>query len=95
VRAAWPVPAINRSYGYYCLGYGLGLCGEFPYVPHHFNGVAYDFEGAFEPGMVICIESYIGDEQHSEGVKLEDQVLITENGAERMTNYPFCQTLLD
>ena len=94
-RAAWPIPAANRGYGYYCLGHGLGLCGEFPYIPHYFDDVPYDFEGCFEPGMVICIESYIGEEQHTEGVKLEDQYLITENGVENMTNYPFSQALLN
>ena len=94
-RAAWPIPASHRGHGYYCLGHGLGLCGEFPYIPHAFDGVPYDFEGAFRPGMVICIESYIGEEAEAAGVKLEDQFLITETGAERMTTYLFCQALLD
>ena len=94
-RAAWPVPPANRGHGYYCLGHGLGLCGEFPYVPHYFDDVPYDFEGSFEPGMVICIESYIGEESQQAGVKLEDQFLITQAGVERMTNYPFDQAFLD
>ncbi len=94
-RAAWPIPDANRGHGYYCLGHGLGLCGEFPYVPHYFDDVPYEFEGCFEPGMVICIESYIGEETQHEGVKLEDQFLITQDGVERMTNYPFCQAFLD
>jgi len=93
-RAAWPIPDAYRGYGYYCLCHGLGLCGEFPYVPHFFKDVPYSFEGSFEPGMVICIESYIGEEQLAEGVKLEDQFLITENGVEKMTNYPFSKMLL-
>ena len=93
-RKAWPVPPEHRGHGYYCLAHGLGLCGEFPYVPHAFDGVPYTFEGGFEPGMVICVESYVGAETESEGVKLEDQFLITETGAERMTNYPFCDALL-
>ncbi|WP_299484080.1 Xaa-Pro peptidase family protein [uncultured Roseibium sp.] len=93
-KAAWPIPAANRGYGYYCLGHGLGLCGEFPYISHHFDGVPYALEAAFEPGMVICIESYIGEEQAAEGVKLEDQFLITDDTVERLTNYPFCSALL-
>ena len=94
-RAAWPVPAEYRGHGYYCLAHGLGLCGEFPYVPHYFEGQPYGFEGGFRPGMVICIESYIGAEQEAQGVKLEDQYLITTTGAERLTTYPFCDALLD
>lgn len=93
-RAAWPIPADYRGHGYYCLGHGLGLCGEYPYIPHHFDGVPYAFDGSFEPGMVICIESYIGAEAESEGVKLEDQFLITDTGVERLTNYPFNAALL-
>ena len=93
-RAAWPIPPENRGWGYYCLAHGLGLCGEYPYVPHAFPDQPYGFDGAFEPGMVICIESYIGAEQAAEGVKLEDQFLITDTGVERMTTYPFCKRLL-
>jgi len=93
-RAAWPVPPEYRGHGYYCLGHGLGLCGEFPYVPHYFDDVPYAFDGQFEPGMVICVESYIGAEADSEGVKLEDQFLITADGLERMTTYPFSDALL-
>ena len=93
-RAAWPIPETYRGHGYYCLGHGLGLCGEFPYIPHYFEGQPYAFDGSFEPGMVICIESYIGDEAHAEGVKLEDQFLITQDGVERLTNYAFSAALL-
>ncbi len=94
-RAAWPVPAAYRGHGYYCLAHGLGLCGEFPYVPHYFEGQPYAFDGEFRPGMVICIESYIGAEQEAQGVKLEDQYLITPTGAERLTTYPYCDALLN
>jgi len=93
-RRAWPVPPEHRGHGYYCLAHGLGLCGEYPYVPHAFDGVPYDFEGAFEPGMVVCVESYIGAAAEAEGVKLEDQFLITQTGVERLTTYPFCGRLL-
>lgn len=93
-KAAWPIPRENQGHGYYCLGHGLGLCGEFPYIPHSFEGVPYTFEGAFEPGMVICIESYIGEEQAAQGVKLEDQFLITDDGVERLTTFPFSEALL-
>jgi Xaa-Pro aminopeptidase len=50
--------------------------------------------GVFESGMVVCIESYIGDPVSAQGVKLEDQFLITSTGVERLTTYPFDQSLL-
>jgi hypothetical protein len=36
----------------------------------------------------LCVESFIGAEGGKEGVKLEEQVLITEAGAERLSSYP-------
>ena len=39
-------------------------------------------------------EIYIGDVDDREGVKLEDQVLITENGFENETSYGFDERLL-
>ena len=38
--------------------------------------------------MVLCVESYIGSEGGSEGVKLEEQILITEDGNEQLSTYP-------
>ncbi len=44
--------------------------------------------------MTLCIESYIGAEGGSEGVKLEEQVLVTANGAELLSSFPFEEALL-
>jgi Xaa-Pro dipeptidase len=93
-RNAWPIPAEHQPFGYYCILHGLGLCGEHPYVPMAVPNQAYEFPGELEPGMVVCCESYIGDERSQQGVKLEDQFLITETGAERLTTYPFDVRLL-
>ena len=38
--------------------------------------------------MTLCVESYIGTSGGHEGVKLEEQILITEDGHEKLTNYP-------
>jgi Xaa-Pro dipeptidase len=93
-RAAWPVPVEHQRFGYYCVGHGLGLCGEPPYVPLAVEGVPYPMAGEFEPNMVFCVESFIGDSETGQGVKLEDQYLITETGAERLTSYPFSRAML-
>ena len=39
--------------------------------------------------MTICLESYVGAEGGAEGVKLEQQVLVTADGAEVLSTYPF------
>ena len=41
-----------------------------------------------EPGMAMCIEAFVGAKSGGEGVKLEQQVLITETGNELLTKYP-------
>jgi Xaa-Pro aminopeptidase len=44
--------------------------------------------------MTLCVEAYIGAVGGREGVKLEEQVLITENGIENLTKCPFGPDLL-
>ncbi len=39
--------------------------------------------------MVICLESYLGPLDGGEGVKLEDQVLITEDGLAMLSILPY------
>ena len=38
--------------------------------------------------MTLCVESVIGTEGGKEGVKLEEQVPITDDRAERLSSYP-------
>lgn len=70
---------------YTVLYHGVGLYDEFLaiYFPNIWDDVGYD--SVLEPGMVICIESYLGRQSGRPGVKLEDQVLITETGHELLT----------
>ena len=44
--------------------------------------------------MVVCVESYIGDPVTHQGVKLEDQYIVTDTGVECMTDYPFADALM-
>ena len=79
---------------YSVMYHGVGLCDEYPsiYYPDDFEAVGYD--GVLEPGMVICVESYVGRVGGREGVKLEEQVLITEDGHDLLSSYPFEEDLL-
>jgi Xaa-Pro dipeptidase len=82
------VPRMNRA-----IAHGIGLCNEYPLVinQEYFAG-AYD--GILEAGMVLCVESYVGEPGGREGVKLEEQVLITDAGAVKLSSYPFEERLL-
>ena len=86
---AWKVPEQHQKSRYYCVGHGLGMAGEFPNIPHFSSSDPYPLQGHLVPGMVICIESYIGTEQSAQGVKLEDQFLVTEDSVVRMSEYHF------
>ena len=80
---------------YSVIFHGVGLCDEYPaslYVEDYEAGAGYD--GLLEPGMTICIESYIGEVGGAEGVKLEQQVLITETGYQLLSTFPFETDLL-
>lgn len=93
-RQAWSVPEEHAEGCYYCVGHGLGMIGEYPNLPFHVPGARYPLDDVFEPGMVFCVESYIGSSTSGQGVKLEDQLLITETGVEIMNDYPFEERLL-
>jgi Xaa-Pro dipeptidase len=84
----WAVPERLAPFGYYCVAHGLGMSGEYPYIPLQRPGEPFPLDGHFEPGMVICIESYIGDPDIGRGIKLEDQYLITNTGAELLSTSP-------
>ena len=44
--------------------------------------------GQFEKNMTVTIESYIGEVGGKEGVKLEQQYMVGENGLELMSHHP-------
>jgi Xaa-Pro aminopeptidase len=75
--------------------HGVGLCDEYPaiYYPEDAEETGYD--GIFEADMTICLESYVGEAGGPEGVKLEEQVLVTPTGAEVLSTYPFEDRLFD
>jgi Xaa-Pro aminopeptidase len=92
-RRAYDVPERHRDYGYYVLAHGLGMAGEHPNVPRVESDGSFDFPGSIEENMVLCIESYVGDPDSHQGVKLEDQFLVRADSVERLSTYPFCAAL--
>ena len=55
-------------------------------VPHPWDRAGWD--GFVEPGMVLCVETFVGRRGWGEGVKLEEQVLVPEDGREVLSDYP-------
>ncbi len=88
------LPEEYRDQRYGVMMHGVGLCDEYPaiYYPEDLESDGYD--GIVEAGMVFCIEAYVGAVGGKNGVKLEEQVVITTNGIEKMSKYPFEEVLL-
>ena len=70
------------------------MCDEYPRInPKHRGQNPY--EGNIKEGMVLAIESYMGPIGESNGVKLEEQILVTIEGHEILSSYPFEESLLE
>ncbi|MBZ7924970.1 hypothetical protein LAC81_29980 [Ensifer adhaerens] len=57
-----------------------------------FDGGGHD--GVVEENMVFCVESFVGDPYGGEGVKLEEQILVTANGPVKLSSYVYEEQLL-
>ena len=81
-------PPLEDYNSYTLLSHGVGLCDEYPsaYVRESWNEIGYD--AVLEPGMVMCVEAFVGPKSGSEGVKLEQQILTTDTGNELLTTHP-------
>ncbi|MEX0758208.1 MAG: M24 family metallopeptidase, partial [Tistlia sp.] len=67
------------------LAHGIGLCNEYPLIVDPSAWEAGGVEGRVEAGMVFCVEAFAGEPGGREGVKLEQQILVTETGPELLS----------
>ena len=86
VAKSWVLPEAYYGNRYPCIVHGIGLCDEWPMVKYPTE--VTDEKGQFEKDMTITVESYIGEVGGKEGVKLEQQYLIKENGLELLSHHP-------
>ncbi len=92
-KQSYPVPEEFQQNAYSCILHAVGMCDEYPRINYPFRGPT-PYDGVIEAGMVLCIESYMGAVGERDGVKLEQQVLVTDDGYELLSNYPFEEDLL-
>lgn len=77
-----------QEVGPYCLGHGVGLSlHDRPF----FN--RQQMEAGMPPqvlkeGMVIAVETYAGRKGEKDGVRLEEMILVTKDGYERLSLWP-------
>jgi Xaa-Pro aminopeptidase len=83
---SWVLPEDYYPNRYSVMVHGIGLCDEWPAIRYPTDGG--ERSGTFQKNMTITVESYIGKVGGKEGVKLEQQYLIGENGLELMSHHP-------
>jgi Xaa-Pro dipeptidase len=83
---SWVLPKEYYPNRYSVMVHGIGLCDEWPAIRYPTDGGEHG--GTFQKNMTITVESYIGKVGGKEGVKLEQQYLIGENGLELMSHHP-------
>lgn len=93
-QRAWAIPERFVEQRYTSVMHGVGMHGETPFIAHAMDYQAYGRDGFIQPNMVISVESYIGEKGAGEGVKLEEEVLVTETGVELLSHFPFEDELL-
>ena len=62
--------------------HGIGMCNEYPLVLNRDHFAESGYDGQLDAGMVVCVEALAAPPGGSEAVKLEEQVLVTEDGPE-------------
>lgn len=89
VRQSWKLPDefVPRRYAKILHGVGLGF--EYPNIPYANDWETHGYDGVIEENMVLSVESYIAPEDGFEGIKLEEQVLVTPTGAQIMSACPY------
>ena len=83
---SWKLPEEYYGNRYSCMVHGIGLCDEWPMIRYPTDGGQR--EGCFEKNMTVTVETYIGKVGGKEGVKLEQQYLVTDNKLELMSHHP-------
>ena len=91
---AWNIPERFRRNRYYLSAHGCGMTGEYPYLYHRADFGEAGYDGTIESGMTLCVESFSGPDDGTEGVKLEEQILVTDDGVELLSRFPLEEALL-
>jgi Xaa-Pro aminopeptidase len=78
---------------YECMIHGIGLEEENPSVCHPQDAQS-NAGTLLEPGAVLVIECYMGEVGGDHGVKLGDQVVVTDDGVRTLVPYPWSSAML-
>jgi Xaa-Pro dipeptidase len=94
VSSEWVFPDEYLPYRY-GVAHGVGLKDEFPFLVNAADIAALsDPDMTLEPGMVFSVESYIGAVGGGQGVKLEEQIVMTDSGCDVLSSFEFDAALM-
>jgi Xaa-Pro aminopeptidase len=88
-RMAARFPEEFHALRYPFIAHGSGMVDEYPVIKferHH--------PGELEAGMVLSVEAYVGAVGGRDGVKLEEQIIVTDGEPELISFAPFDERLL-
>ena len=87
-------PDAYKEQRYSFVLHGVGTDDEPPFLPFPDEPGAEKLDGEFRENMVVSVEFYAGKVGGQDGVKLEDEVLITADGPVMLSLYPYEDKLL-
>ena len=90
---SWPVPDDYVPNRYMMMLHGCGFVDEYPSIAYAADWADWGYDGLFMEGMVVSVESYIGEVGGPDGIKLEQQVVIGRTGARLLSRTPFIDAL--
>jgi Xaa-Pro aminopeptidase len=82
-----------KSFSLLQLGHGLGPVFYLP--PIISRGVSFEYPMELKENMIIALETYAGPPGEAEGVRLEENLLVTKDGFEYLSLYPLEPKLTD
>jgi Xaa-Pro aminopeptidase len=89
------VPDAYKEQRYSVILHGIGTDDEPPFIPFIDDLKGETFvDGEFQENTVLSVEFYAGKVGEQEGVKLEEEILLTKDGPVVITLYPYEEKLL-
>ena len=88
---ALPEPYYPNRYS--VMMHGVGLTDEWPVLVNCGDWDGRGYDGVLEEGMILSVESYVGATGGTDGVKLEDCALVTRDGYQLLSTFPYEEKL--
>lgn len=86
---SWETPEEFRARRYPVVMHGLGMGDEWPAIPFPDQWGEEGYDGVLQENMVLCVESCIGRTDGTECVKLEECVVVKEDGYQLLSTFPY------